>query len=616
MAKIINCVSASKLESRPGEPEFRVTHYHWRDICSRLRRMLAPHWRKILVATICVALVGMAVAAVPLFPKYVIDTAIGEHKLHLAAVAAVLFILSQFSRMGLWYLAMRNVYQVQQMVVFQLRADAFRHLQHLCLRFHSQYPSGFLYERVFGNSINSLGTFIQIFMQQFSNQITGLFFSLFVCLYLSPPLTLVIIVGATGYVFAARRLSPRIYQRNQASAQAGMRVTEIIMDKLHGQKTIQAHAMEDRVQDEFEQQIWDAQRKWLAGVMESMKLGFVTEGIGYLLTAIIVFGGAVIVMYFHQPLGVLVAFVGYQGTLIGIIQSLTNVYGQFTAARVAFDQLFTVLDTHSEVEDAPDAAMPPEVQGGIEFEHVDFGYRPDQVVLHDLSFSLPAGRTVALVGRSGCGKTTVTNLIMRFYDPLKGSIKLDGHDLRTLPLHDYRSLFGVVLQDPYLFDTTIYENLHCANPQATEEEMRDALERARAWEFVRDLPGLWLGRVGEGGTRLSGGQRQRLAIARCLLLPSRIVILDEATSALDAESEAMIQQSFESLSRNKTVLIIAHRLNTLKRADSIVVMDRGRVVEQGSYDELLARRGLFYELNEIATAGMVREARMAEAGFA
>ncbi len=604
-----------EVEEHSEEPEFVITHYHWRAMILRLRGLLSPHWRKILFAFCCVGVVGMASASAPLFPKYVIDTAIPAESWKLAAAAAAVFVVIQFSRMGLWYLAMRNVYRVQQMVVFQLRAQAFRHLQHLCLRFHSQYPSGFLYERVFGSSINSLGTFLQIFMQQFSTQLTGLFFSLFVCLYLSPSLTLVIIFGAIGYVFAARRLSPRIYQRNRASAQAGMRVTEIIMDKLHGQKTIQAHAMEDRVQSEFEDKIWDAQRKWLAGVMESMKLGFVTEGIGYVLTAIIVTGGALIVMQYHRPLGVLVAFVGYQGALIAMIQQLTNVYGQFVTARVAFDQLFTILDTPSDVVEKADAQMPENVRGELVFEHVDFAYNPGRPVLRNLTFSVPAGKTVALVGRSGCGKTTVTNLIMRFYDPQAGRIMLDGTDIRELPLHDYRALFGVVLQDPYLFDTSIYENLHCANPEATEEEMCSALERARAWEFVKDLPGQLAFRVGEGGTRFSGGQRQRLAIARCLLLKSRIVVLDEATSALDAESEALIQQSFAALQREKTVIIIAHRLNTLKKADSIVVMDRGSVVEQGSYNELLDARGLFHTLNEIATAGVAREERLAEAGF-
>ncbi|MBS1371745.1 MAG: ABC transporter ATP-binding protein [Lentisphaeria bacterium] len=610
----------NKAAEQPAEARFRVEHYHWREIFRRFSPLLAPYRFRMSVTALLLMLVGAAFAAVPLFPKYVIDTAIRTHGrgegICYALAAAAVFLVVECGRTVLWYFAMSNVYLIQQSVVFKLRAESFSHLQRLCLSFHSKFPSGFLYERVFGNSINALGTFIQTFMQQFATFVTGLFFSLFVCLYLSWQLTLVIIAGAACYVYVARRLSQRIYAKSRESAQAGMRVTEVIMDKLHGHKTIQAFIMEDQVQREFESEIWTAQRKWLSSVMESMKLSLTTENISYFLTATVVVTGAYMVLDENMEIGTLVAFVGYQATLITVIQSLTNVYGQFTTTRVAFDQLFTVLDTHSDIEEQPGAEMVPAVEGGLELRHVDFGYEPGQLILKDANLVIPPRQTVALVGRSGCGKTTVTNLLMRFYDPERGEVLLDGRDIRTLPLHDYRALFGVVLQDPYLFDTTIFENLHCANPEADEEAIVEALKKARAWEFVEKLPGQLQFRVGERGGRLSGGQRQRLAIARCMLLRSRIVLLDEATSALDPESEALIQQSFDALSHHKTVLIIAHRLNTLRHVDRIIVMDRGSVAESGSYEELLAKGGLFAELHSIATAGMIREARMAEAGFA
>ncbi len=600
-----------------AEAQFRVVNYHWSEIFRRFYPLLQPYRWRLLGTAVLLMLVGGAFAAVPLFPKYVIDTALKEHAdINYALAAAAVFLIVECGRTFLWYQAMSNVYFVQQSVVFQLRAKSFNHLQKLCLAFHSKFPSGFLYERVFGNSINTLGNFIQSFMQQFATFVTGLFFSLFVCLYLSIPLTVIILIGTACYVFVARKMSRKIYLKAKESAQAGMRVTEVIMDKLHGHKTIQAFIMEDQVQEEFEEEVWSAQRKWMTSVMTSMRLSLTTENISYFLTATVTVGGAYMVLHENLELGTLVAFIGYQATLITVIQSLTNVYGQFTSTRVAFDQLFTVLDTHSDIEEFPDAKMPSGVNGELSLRHVNFGYDPSRMILKDVSLTLPAHETVALVGRSGCGKTTITNLLMRFYDPLEGEVCLDGVDVRKLPLHDYRALFGVVLQDPYLFDTSIYENLHCANPRASEEQVIDALKRARAWEFVEKLPGQLQFRVGERGGRLSGGQRQRLAIARCMLLESRIVILDEATSALDPESEAIIQQGFEALCRHKTVLVIAHRLNTLRQVDRIIVMDQGRVVEQGSYQELLKKGGLFAELHEIATAGMIREARMAEAGFA
>ena len=597
--------------------KMQVTQYRWHDIYERFHPLVSPFKWKIIFSMICVALAGIAVALMPLFPKYVIDTAIPAKNMVLALAAAGIFVIVQFSRMGLWYIAMRGIYRVQQSVVFKLRALSFGHLQHLCLSFHSRFPSGFLYERVFGSSINALGLFIQTVMQTLSLHVTGLFFSIIVCFYFSWSLTLVIVFGAICYVFTAHKLAPRIYRRSEAAAQAQMRVTEIIMDRLHGYKTIQAYSMEDRVQNEFESQVWTAQERWIAGVIETMKFNFVTEGIGYWLTAFVVVGGAWQILHHGYQVGVLVAFIGYQASLIGIINALSNVYSQFTATRVAFDQLFTILDTRSDVPELPGAVMPDTEPETLEFRNVSFGYIAEKKVLKDVSFELHRNETVALVGRSGCGKTTITNMLMRFYDPSSGAILLDGKDIRELPLREYRMLFGVVLQDPYLFDMTIFDNLRLVNASATEEEMIDALRRAQAWEFVKDLPGQLHFRVGEGGSRLSGGQRQRLAIARCLLLPSRFVILDEATSALDPESEALIQQSFDALSRDRTVLVIAHRLNTLRNADRILVMDGGSVVESGTYEELVSREGgLFRRLNEIAVAGLHREERLAEAGFA
>jgi ABC-type multidrug transport system fused ATPase/permease subunit len=414
---------------------------------------------------------------------------------------------------------------------------------------------------------------------------------------------------------AARKLSPRIYAKTKASTEAGMHIVNLIMDKLRGHKTIQCYAIEEHVQSEFERQLWPSMMKWMEAVLESMKLGFVTEGLSYLITAMVIVGGAALVMGEDLTAGTLVAFMGYQGTLIGMIQTMTNVYGQFMSASSAFDQLFTVLDTQSTLRERPGAVMPAEVRGAFEFRGVTFAY-DHQPVIHGLNLALPAGRTVALVGRSGSGKTTLANLLVRFYDPQQGAILLDGHDIRDLPPRAYRSLFGVVLQDPYLFDTTIRENLLYVRQNATEEELIDALRRAQAWSFVEGFAGGLDHRVGEGGGQLSGGQRQRLAIARCLLTRSRIVLLDEATSALDAESEMLVQQGLRSLAHDRTMVVIAHRLSTIRNADLVVVLEQGRLAEQGTFDDLLARGGLFAHLHRIATSSSTHRLKIEEAGFA
>ncbi|MEI6971834.1 MAG: ABC transporter ATP-binding protein [bacterium] len=594
-----------------------VRNYRWTEIWHRFWPLVKPHTWQAVWAAVLVGGVGLAVAMQPLFAKYVIDEAIPKRSLRLALIAAAVFLVVMFVRMAVWFWAMRIVYRIQQSVVFELRATSFSHLQRLCLRFHSQFPSGFLYERVFGNSINSLGSFMQIVFTQLVTYAVGLAFSLWFCLYLSPLLTLVIVTGGVGYVLAARLLSGRIYVKTRESNEAGMKIVNVIMDKLRGHKTIQSFALEDRVQEEFQRQLRPAMNKWMESVLESMKLSFVTEGLGYLISAAVIVVGALLVIRDSGqfPLGTLVAFIGYQGTLIGMISAMTNVYGQIMGARTAFDQLYSVLDTHSSISEKPGAVMPEISSAHLELRNVTFAY--GQIpVLRGVTLDIPAGRTTALVGRSGSGKSTLANLLLRFFDPAEGVILLDGKDIRDFPIRDYRALYGVVLQDPFLFDTTIEANLRAVHPRVSEEELIEVLRQAGAWEFVAQLPGGLQYRAGENGCRLSGGQRQRLALARCLLTKSRLVILDEATSALDSESERIVQQGVEALCRNHTVVVIAHRLSTIRNADNIVVLEQGRVVEQGTFDGLITGGGHFARLHTIATSTSTRRIKLEEAGFA
>lgn len=594
-----------------------VRHYKLSAILRRLGPLLRPYRYRSLLAMILVGSVGLAVALQPLFAKYVFDEAIPQKSLQLALAAAAVFVGIMFVRMALWFWAMRIIYDIHQLVNFQLRASSFAHLQRLCLRFHSQYSTGFLYERVFGSSINTLGQFIQAVISQLTINAVGLLFSLGFCLYLSPTLTLVILTGGIAYVVVARRLSKPIYTKTREANEAGMHVVNTLMDKLRGIRTTQAMAAEQRMDAELQQQLGPAQHKWMIAMLETMKLNFITEGLGYVITAAVLVVGASLVLrdVDHFPLGTLVAFMGYQGMFIGMISAMTGMYGQFMSARTAFDQLYSILDTTSTLPERPDAVMPAGVQPRLTFSGVTFAYNSEPV-LRDVSFEIPPARMVALVGRSGSGKSTLANLALRFYDPAAGAVLLDGHDIRELPLRDYRALFGVVLQDPFLFDTTIEENLRLAQPNLDRETIVEALRQAGAWEFVEKLDGGLQHRAGEGGSRLSGGQRQRLALTRCLLTNSRLIILDEATSALDVETEANVQHGIDALRKDRTVIVIAHRLSTIRRADLIVVLDHGQVVEQGTYEELLASGGHFAHLHAIATSTSTHRLKIEEGGFA
>lgn len=578
-------------------PRLDVIKHSLKELTVRMWQIIKPLSGRLFFGCGLIAIAGGIYGLMPLFSKMLIDKAIPRQNIKLAIIIAVGFLLTHIVRITIWYLAMRQILLSQEKITYSLRTKGFGHLQRLSLKFHSKYPSGFLYQSIFGTAINAVGGCMQTVFKQLSLYITAITISLVSCLFLSVPMTVVVLLGSCGYVAIARFASPRIYKRTRINQEAQNMITEFIVDRLRGTKTIQAFAMEDRVQDDFQERLWQTQMKSLHAAKEAFKLSISTEGCGYIVTSSIMVVGAYSIFHLNMSLGDLVAFIGYQATFTTIVSTLANIYGDISSTRAGLDQLFTILSTPSDTPDNPNAQMPSNVLGYLEFKDLTFGYEPDKPILNGINIKIPAGQTVALVGPSGGGKTTITNLLLRFYDPDAGQILLDGTDIRQLPIRPYRSLYGVVLQDPYLFNESVRDNMKYANPSASDDEIIRALQQAKAWDFVKDFPDGINHKVGESGGSLSGGQRQRLAIARCLLLDTKFVILDEPTSALDVESEFAIQQAFDSLFKNRTVFIIAHRLSTIRRADRILVISEGKIAQQGKYEDLIQTEGIFKRLH-------------------
>ncbi len=322
------------------------------------------------------------------------------------------------------------------------------------------------------------------------------------------------------------------------------------------------------------------------------------QTLGSIGPALIYMVGGLLVIRGSLTIGTIVAFVSLLPRLYGPAAQLASVHVDFMTALALFNRIFEYMDLKPEIQDPPNPKRLDQVQGRITFEHVGFAYRADIPALRDVNFEVEPGQLAALVGPSGAGKTTITYLVPRFYDPTAGRVLIDGHDLRDLSLESIRRSLGVVTQETFLFHTTIRENLLYARENASEDEIVAACKAAHIHDFIASLPEGYETVVGERGYRLSGGEKQRVAIARVILKDPRILIMDEATSSLDSESEAHIQAALQPLLRGRTSLVIAHRLSTILAADVILVMDRGQLVERGTHDELLAGGGLYARLYE------------------
>ncbi len=386
----------------------------------------------------------------------------------------------------------------------------------------------------------------------------------------------------------------------------------MIQENVAGIKLIQAYGREPFEAKRFDDVNRDIRTTRMATSLNMAVVNPGQEFVTMVASVLILTIGAYRVIHGELTIGSLVAFQSYTLLMLQPIRWLAQVNQMAQQALAAGERIFEILDTPREVAEKADALVLGEVAGAIRFENVSFAYGHERPLLREVSFAVEPGQTVALVGPSGSGKSTLTNLIPRFYDVTGGRVLIDGHDVRDLQLESLRSRIGMVLQEPFLFNMTIRENICYGRGEASEAEMVAAAKAACAHEFIMEFPQGYETEIGERGTRLSGGQRQRLSIARAILVNPRILILDEATSSVDTRTDYLIQQALDALMANRTTLVIAHRLSTVQRADQILLMGEGRIVARGTHRELLAHNPLYQQLYEIQFQ-LQREGTVAEA---
>ena len=510
-------------------------------------------------------------------------------------VAAVAIVLIAACR-GLTTMVSNHLtIDVGQRMVNDLRIALWTHLQKLSLRFYNRQQTGDLLYRVMADTYAIQGIVMNGVMPLVSAalMLVGMFVVMLrydwmlacVALVVSPPLYL-----------AIRWLNARIHGHATAAREAESELYSRAETAIGAVKLVQAYGREDRVVQDFR-----------AGSERSLALSlrlYGTETLFVLVvesllaagTAAIVFLGALRVLDGTLTIGALTVFLSYLRDLYQPLLSLSQNVAEIGTARAGLDRVFSVLDAELDVKDAPDAHSLPPVTGEIRFEKVSFAYDDGRPVLRDVDLRIAPGEHVALVGRTGAGKSTIAGLVLRFFDPQRGRVTIDGHDLRRVRLASLRRQVTLMLQEPIIFRATAFENIAWGSLNPDRAKVRDAARRTEAEEFIERLPEGYDTVLGQSGSTLSGGQRQRLALARALVRDTPIAILDEPTSALDVTTEAKVWHHLEERLRGHTAIVIAHRLSTARRCDRILVIDDGAIVEQGSHDELMGRRGPYHEL--------------------
>jgi len=580
-------------------PTEKVTDWSWRQTLRRLRtlaRLVSPYKRRAALAVISLLIASLAALAPPFLAKLAIDRGIRREDTRVLVIIVIALLAAGFLNWATSYAETYFTGWTGERVLADLRRVLFRHLQRLSLGFYERNRTGVIVSRM-TNDVDALDQLVtdgvSVLIQNVLT-LTGAIVLLFVLNWRLALATLSVIPIMVAATAVFRIYSTRAYR---AVRERIGQLSGTLAEDIGGMRVVQAYRREDERQRNFAR-VNESYREanYRTVVWNGIYFPFVDALSGAAGAVVLGYGGWLVVNG-QMTIGTLFAFIGYLTYFFDPVQQLSQLFNTFISATAALDKIMDVLDTEPEVLDRPDAHELTNARGYVRFEDVHFRYRAElPEVLHGLELDVPPGTTVALVGHTGAGKSTIAKLLARFYDPSSGKITIDGYDLRDLKQRSLRSQLGIVPQEGFLFAGSLRDNIAFARPEATDDEIMRAVEAVGARAFVERLEEGIHTQLGERGARLSVGQRQLVAFARALTADPRILILDEATSSVDISTERSIERALRVLLAGRTSFVIAHRLSTIRNADSIIVLEHGRIVEQGTHSELLTRRGLYTSL--------------------
>lgn len=570
------------------EKEFNWSHY------KRLGAYIKPYKKAVFKTLFVIILANLASMLGPYFTKIAIDQVIPQKNLSLLLILGAIFL---FSLVIIGWCMRYRIYaitEIGQDILKDMRFSIFEHLQKLPFSYFDSRPHGKILIRVV-NYINTLSDLLSNGLNNLISDLFNVIITLIFMLFIDVKLTLYSLLLLPVLFVMVLFIQGKQRKAYQELSNKQSNLNAYIHESISGIKITQSFAREDENFQIFNEVSEEYRQSFMKAVRVQYLLWPAVQNISVITTCFIYFVG-IRQLGVSVTTGTLIAFIGYINNFWNPVINIGNFYNSLITATAYLERIFETMDVVPEIQDAPHAIALPPIKGTVDFQHVYFRYEEGKNILTDVSFHIEPGQTIALVGPTGAGKTTIINLLSRFYDVNEGAVKIDGYDVRDVTLRSLRKQMGVMLQDTFIFSGTIIENIRYGNLAATEEEVIQAAKIVRAHDFIKDLKDGYETVVEERGSTLSAGQRQLISFARALLADPKILILDEATSSIDTKTEELLQEGLQQLLKGRTSFIIAHRLSTIKNSDKIFYIDGGRIVEEGSHDQLMAKHALYHHL--------------------